>query len=75
MADLEQRLRHVVDPYDEHPDDDTDMLLWRAGEMYRQIESAHHWLDMKGAPSKESNGTLTLRGRMDKIEREETKGS
>jgi hypothetical protein len=65
MTTFEQRLRLAVDSYNEHPDDGIDMLLWRAGQMSREIEAAHHWLDMKDYPRRQGDGVLTLRGRMD----------
>lgn len=66
-AVIEQRLRLAIDPYGERLREDLDMLLWRAGRMREQIDSAHHWLDMKGAPRETGDGALTLRGRMDAL--------
>jgi hypothetical protein len=67
-AAIEQRLRLAIDPYGERPVDDLDMLIWRAGRMREHIDSAHHWLDMKGAPREMADGELTLRGRMDALD-------
>jgi hypothetical protein len=70
MNSIEQRLRFALDPYNERPEDNIDMLLWRVGRMREQIDHAHHWLDMKGAPdgSEHVDGALTLRGRMDALD-------
>jgi hypothetical protein len=67
MDAFEERLRLAVDPYGEHSDDDTAKLIWRAGQMHREIETAHHWLDMNGYPREVGDGVLTLRGRMDAL--------
>lgn len=65
---VKERLRAAIAPYGSHEDDDIDTLLWRVGTMHDQIESAHHWLDMQGAPRVQGDGTLTLRGRMDAMD-------
>ena len=40
-------------------------LLWLAGEHRRQIEAAHHALDMRGVPRRRGDDTLTVAGRID----------
>lgn len=62
---LEQRLRLAIDPYGERPEDDLDMLLWRAGRMREHIDSAHHW---RAPREVGDDGELTLRGRMDALD-------
>lgn len=64
---LAERLRLAVDPYGDHTEEDVDTLLWRAGQMHREIEAAHNWLDMRAAPLSQSGDVLTLRGRMDAL--------
>lgn len=64
------RLRLAVyGPYRAAPaDEDLATLVWRVGGMREQIEDAHAWLDIKGAPRTAGGGTLTLRGRMDALD-------
>lgn len=57
----------VVGPHGQ-TDEDFETLVWRVGQMRRDAEAAHAWLDLQGAPRREGEHALTLRGRMDALE-------
>jgi hypothetical protein len=59
----------IVGPHAPTLGEEAEMLLWRVGEARREIEAAHAWLDIKGAPRKDSyGGVFTVRGRMEKLD-------
>lgn len=45
----------------------TEYLLWLAGEHRRQIEAAHHALDMRGVARKHGDADLTIAGRIEEL--------
>lgn len=69
MVDLERLRLAVYGEYEarDHLDEDIDHLLWRVGEMRRQIEVAHDGLDRRTVPRGGFGQTFTLRGRIDHL--------
>ena len=65
---IEQLRLAVAGPYDvEANDDDIETLLWRVGEMRRQLEAAHNGLDSAMVPRRVKGGALTVAGRIERL--------